>query len=152
MSWKRVQTLILLLFTTIYGGVGVASEKRAKFNYMIHCQGCHLHDGSGLEGEVPSLQGYVSNFLRVAGGREFLVRVPGSANSPFSDTELAELLNWMVLTFDAKHLPESFKSYSPKEVGILRKDAFLEVATVRRAMVENIENLDLINTRGGLSD
>ena len=65
---------------------------------MINCQGCHLADGTGKKnGQRAQYErrGY-TNFWAVPGGREFLVQVPGSANAPLNDAELAELLNWML--------------------------------------------------------
>ncbi len=35
---------------------------------MLNCQGCHLGDGSGLPGVVPSMRGIVAGFLDVPGG------------------------------------------------------------------------------------
>ena len=66
---------------------------------MLYCQGCHLSDGAGsLKAEVPKMKDYVGNFLKVPEGREYLVRVPGSANAPIGDEKLANLLNWILLT------------------------------------------------------
>jgi len=41
-------------------------------------------------------------FMRVDGGREYLAQVPGSSQSPLSDQETADLLNWMVKNVDTK--------------------------------------------------
>ena len=54
---------------------GNAADPHA--DYMLHCQGCHGPDGSGARGAVPSFRGEVAKFLRVPGGREYLLRVPG---------------------------------------------------------------------------
>ena len=67
-------------------------KNRAQLNYMLNCQGCHAKDGRGL-GDVPALKGFVGNFLSSNEGRAYLIRVPGSANSPLTDVELAEVVN-----------------------------------------------------------
>ncbi len=46
------------------------NANRARFNYMLNCQGCHSADGSGI-GDIPEMKNFVGNFLRVPGGREF---------------------------------------------------------------------------------
>ena len=69
---------------------GVEDAGRAQINYMLNCQGCHRPDGSGTaDNAVPEMKNFVGNFLKVAGGRAFLVQVPGSANAALDDTQLA---------------------------------------------------------------
>lgn len=103
-------------------------------NYMTECQGCHLPDGSGMAGRVPSMKGEVQHFLAVPGGREFLVRVPGAANSKLSDADLAALLNWLVPRFGG--MPQtSFAPYTPQEVATYRAQRLIDVSATRRALV-----------------
>ena len=72
---------------------GVDNADRARVNYMLNCQGCHGPDGAGTEdGVVPVMKNFVGHFLQTQAGREFLVRVPGSANAALSHGELAEVL------------------------------------------------------------
>ena len=47
---------------------------------------------------MPELQGKVGFFLNTAEGRSYLVRLPNIAFSTLSDAELAEMLNYMVVT------------------------------------------------------
>jgi mono/diheme cytochrome c family protein len=108
---------------------------RAQSNYMLNCQGCHLADGSGLPGSVPSMQNFVGSFLKVPGGRDFLVQVPGSANSPLSDAALAELLNWILTTMSAEQLGREFEFYTQQEVAKTRQNVLVDVAEVRSTLV-----------------
>jgi mono/diheme cytochrome c family protein len=108
---------------------------RAQSNYMLNCQGCHLADGSGLPGSVPSMRNFVGSFLKVPGGRDFLVQVPGSANSPLSDADLAELLNWILTTMSAEQLNREFEFYTQEEVEQTRQKVLVDVAEVRSDLV-----------------
>ena len=65
------------------------NAQRARVDYMLNCQGCHLPDGDSA-GDVPRMKDFVGNFLKVPGGREFLVQVPGSANAALDDARLAD--------------------------------------------------------------
>ncbi|MGH7291646.1 MAG: c-type cytochrome, partial [Myxococcota bacterium] len=65
-------------------------HRSPEVNYMLHCQGCHRPDGSGVPGAVPDLRDEVARFLATDDGRAFLIRVPGVANAPLSDRELGE--------------------------------------------------------------
>ena len=143
MSVSSVKTALLIFALFSQAAVVAAdssiNEKRAKSNYMLNCQGCHLADGSGLPGSVPSMQGFVGRFLEVPGGREFLVQVPGSANSPLSDAELAELLNWILTTMSFEQLGDPFELYTPGEVAQLRKLTLVDVATQRERLVSQMQ-------------
>lgn len=110
--------------------------------YMLGCQGCHLEDGRGFpQRGVPALNGFVGNFLKVPGGREYLVRVPGAAQSELSDERLADVLNWMLRTFSPAQLPAGFMPYTAPEVGRLRKSPLVEVAPVRAELLRRLETV-----------
>ncbi len=104
-------------------------------DYLLHCQGCHLPDGSGKPGAVPSLVDSMGRFLEVPGGREFLVRVPGSAQAALDDAALAELLNWMIRRFGPTRVAADFEAYAAPEVGRLRREPLTDVAATRRALL-----------------
>ena len=87
-----------------------------RVNYMLHCMGCHMMDGSGAPGAVPSLRGRMASFLQVDAGRAYLIQVPGTAQSPLNDAEVAEVVNWMLEEFTIGPLPADFQPYSEEEV------------------------------------
>src|SRR6202042_2326071 len=81
-------------------------------NYQLHCMGCHLADGSGQPGRVPSIRRSLVLFSASPQGRDFVVRVPGVAQSPLSNEDTAALLNWMVRTLSDLKVPPGFQDYS----------------------------------------
>lgn len=111
-------------------------------DYMLHCQGCHGPDGSGLRGGVPSFRGQVAKFLRVDGGREYLVRVPGTSQSELDDARTAALLNWLLSTFSPDELPPDFVPYGAAEIARLRRPPLLHVEETRRNLLLAIRALD----------
>ena len=113
-----------------------ASAYGPETNYVLHCQGCHLADGSETPGKVPPLAGSLGQFLRVAGGREFLARVPGVANAALGDAELAALLNWTLTHFDAAALPAQLMPYDAAEIGRLRAEPLVDVTAERRKLLD----------------
>lgn len=122
---------------------GVENAARARVNYMLNCQGCHGPEGQGMvDGTVPNLGGYLARYLHVEGGREFLVQVPGSANAGISPAALAEVLNWMLGTMDASHLPSDFVPYAADEVEVLRSRPLRDVATVRASLLARLADLN----------
>ena len=91
-------TFLLAALVFVFNLFSEANAESAHFNYILHCQGCHLVNGGGTSGKIPALIG-VGRFLSVEGGREFLVRVPGVSGSLVNDAELAEVLNWILYEF-----------------------------------------------------
>lgn len=112
---------------------------QARLNYMLNCQGCHAVDGRGLN-DIPTMADFVGKFLAVDGGRAYLVRVPGSANAPLSDAELAEVLNWILITMSYAHLPEPFVPYTPSEVHTFRQQPLTDAAAKRQQLLTLLEN------------
>lgn len=111
----------------------------AQADYMLNCQGCHLPEGEGYPARgVPALKGHVGKFLLVEGGREFLVQVPGSAMSDLSNQQLADVLNWILVSFNSAGLPKNFTPYSAEEVTQLRQSPLLEVTKTRSTLIDRI--------------
>ena len=105
-------------------------------NYAIHCQGCHLADGSATPEKVPALAGSVARFLHAPGGRAYLVRVPGVANAPLSDAELAALLDWTLVRFDAASIPRDHAPYTAEEVARWRREPLVDVSEERARLLD----------------
>ena len=137
---RPLLTLLLMLPLACFADAAPEIDhSRAQSNYMLNCQGCHLADGSGLPGSVPSMRGFVGSFLSVPGGRDFLVQVPGSANAPLSDAELAELLNWILTTMSGQQLASGFEYYTGTEVGKMREHTLVNVAEVRAKLIARMQ-------------
>lgn len=100
---------------------GVSNPDRARIDYQLKCQGCHRPNGDGNGFTTPPLNNEVARFLHVAGGREFLVQVPGVAMVDLNDARLAELMNWTLYRFDAGHIPADFKPFTAEEIAELRR-------------------------------
>lgn len=113
----------------------------SQINYILHCQGCHLPDGAATEGKVPALKNEVGKFLHVAGGREFLIRVPGTSQSALTDPEVADVLNWILKNFSPAELPGDFIPYSSQEIARLRRPPLANVSAVRSALMAEILTL-----------
>ena len=136
---KQVARLPVLALLAALGAASPSRAESPEILYMLQCRGCHLPDGAGTPGVVPPLAGQVGRFLTVPGGREFLVRVPGSAQSPLSDAELAEVLNWIVRRFGPDEVARSFAPYTAEEVAHVRRPPLTDVDSVRRALLAEIE-------------
>jgi len=110
----------------------------AALNYTLNCSGCHMADGSGAVGIVPSFRGHVARYLAIPEGRDYLAQVPGSAQSLLSSRNLAEVLNWMVQTYDPEHLPADFVPYQEQEVARLRREPNSAPSAVRTRVLAQL--------------
>jgi mono/diheme cytochrome c family protein len=125
-------------------GLAVPAGADPALDYMLNCQGCHRADGAGTPGGVPALAGHVARFLSVAGGREYLVRVPGVSQSVLDDERLAALLDWLLARFDAPHLPADFRTYAPAEVAALRRHPLTDVERTREQLLGGANRADAL--------
>ena len=119
------------------------NRQRAHYNYQMFCQGCHTPDGVGANA-VPRMKDHVGYFLGTREGREYLVRVPGSATSALDDEQLAEVLNWIILEFAGDSADENYERYTPLEVAQLRQRPLNEVEQYRAQLLVEIASA---NTR-----
>ena len=110
---------------------------RAKFNYQMLCQGCHTPDGTGGK-SVPKIKGFIGYFLQKESAREYLVKVPGSANSSLNDAQLAEVLNWMIIEFGGDSVPKNMQYFTTNEVATLREQPLFEVVEYREMLIKQL--------------
>ncbi|HUA90641.1 MAG TPA: cytochrome c, partial [Steroidobacteraceae bacterium] len=68
-------------------------------DYMLYCMGCHGDQAQGVPGKIPPLAGALPRYMRTPEGRNYVLRVPGAANSVLSDAQLAAVLNWLATTY-----------------------------------------------------
>lgn len=92
----------------------------ARVNYLLHCGGCHRVDGRGLPPEVPTLVGSIGPLAGTAEGRDYLARVPGAAQAPISDAELAAVLNWILEAYNADTVPVNYQPLTAEEISASR--------------------------------
>jgi len=121
----------------IVWGVSAHAET-PQVDYLLQCQGCHRADGSGTPNSVPPLRDFVGRFLTVPGGREYLIRVPGSAQSPLDDAELAAVLNWMIEQFGPAEISAAFTPFSAEEVTRLRRPPLTDVESARSDLLSRM--------------
>jgi hypothetical protein len=107
----------------------------AKVNYQLNCMGCHLPDGSGQRDRVPSVRQSLLLFSTISEGREFVIRVPGVAQSALTNEETAALLNWMARNLSDQPLPVGFVDYTAEEVRASRSKPLVQVARLRGELV-----------------
>lgn len=148
--------MLLLNFLTVHSSMssadtfstvsGVNDEQRTRYNWVMHCQGCHRKDGTGSEGGAPNMVGVVATFLHTKEGRDFLGRVPGVAFASLPENEVANLLNWLVHEFDKGHLPKTFNPYTADEVKRLRLKPLVSQASNERNKI-----MQMIRTKGALT-
>ena len=102
------------------------AQADTRTDYLLHCGGCHLPDGSGAPDDVPSLRDDLGRIITVAQGREYLVRVPGASQALLNDAELAAVINWVLTEFNSTTLAENFHPLTAAEVAGARGDVLMD--------------------------
>ena len=134
---RSLLPLVLWPLLAAAAGAYEINEQRAQFNYRMFCQGCHTPDGVGAM-TVPRMKDHVGYFLQTPRGREYLVRVPGSATSALDNDELAEVLNWILVEFAGDSLATDYRAYTPEEVARVRSEPLNEVEAYRMQLLAEI--------------
>lgn len=114
----------------------VARTSSVRSQFVLHCVGCHGVDASGsVVGNVPDMR-QLGRFLRVDGGRAFVIKVPGVMGSGLSDQQVADVTNWVLATLAADSVPPAHTPYTAEEVQRARAAPLLDVAATRAQLVE----------------
>lgn len=124
----------MLLGTWVFSSAAAADPKA---NYLLHCRGCHLADGRGVPPEVPTLINVIGRLVAIEGGREYVVRVPGVAQTSLSDKDLAEVLNYVMVELNAATLPANFKPFTAAEIATYRPLALADPARHRAKLLSS---------------
>ena len=103
-------------------------------DYLLYCMGCHGAQAQGVPGKVPPLAASLALFMRSADGRNYLLRVPGAANSALSDTQLAAVLNWLAESYGAPGEPRP-APFTVDEVTEVRHTPLADVQARRREVI-----------------
>ena len=116
-----------------------AAQASPQQDYMLYCMGCHGGQAEGVPGKVPPLAHALGRYMRTPAGRNYILRVPGAANSVLSDAQLAAVLNWLARTFDGDELDESHAAlFTAAEVAGLRHSPLPSVLATRSAVVRDL--------------
>jgi mono/diheme cytochrome c family protein len=121
-----------------FGPMSAALAYQPRVNFQLQCMGCHHADGAGEEGRVPSVRRTLVPFSGLAEGRDFVMRVPGVAQAPLSDADIAALLNWMVRNLSDVPVPATFVDYTADEVGRARHRPLAAVRDTRATLLGRI--------------
>jgi hypothetical protein len=80
----------------------------------------------------------------VPGGREYLVEVPGVAASALSNAEIAEVLNWLLVTFNKAEMLPGFKPYTAAEIARYRPHQLIRITETRDDLVKRLKAKGII--------
>src|ERR1700741_1296738 len=100
-------------------------------DYTLYCMGCHGAQAQGVPGKIPPLAGSVSLFMRSAEGGDYILRVPGAANSALPDAQLTAVLNWLAESYGAPGAPRPVP-FTVDEVARVRHTPLADVQARRR--------------------
>jgi cytochrome c553 len=115
-------------------GTAVAGPQQ---DYMLYCMGCHGASAQGVAGRVPPLAGALARFMRTSAGRNYVLRVPGAANSVLSDAQLAAVLNWLAERYRLAADPAP-RPFSRGEVSGARRTPLADVQARRQVVLHDL--------------
>lgn len=126
---RPILAAVLLVFAMQFAAPSADADP--KVDYLLHCSGCHMPDGSGLASVVPTLHEVIGRMVAEPAGRAYIVRVPGVSQAPIDNKKLAEVINWMLLEFSSETLPNDFKPFTVREVARARSQQLADPLKLR---------------------
>lgn len=124
-----VRSLAFALLAMHTGGVAADAHTQ----YLLHCGGCHGLEGRGAPPVVPTLRDEPGRIMQVPGGRDYLIRVPGVAQSGLSNSDLADVVNYVLTEFNATTTGNA-APFTEQEIARYRAE-LLENPQLRRAEI-----------------
>lgn len=91
------------------------------------------------------MNGFVGFFTHLPEGRAFLVQIPGVAQAPLDNAEVAEVLNWILLNFSLEQPPEDFEPCTPEEVGEYRGQRLRETTKTREHLLARLKSTRVLS-------
>lgn len=146
MSGSPVSRRVFTALSCMAAGVFAVASAQAspQQDYILYCMGCHGPQAEGVPGKVPPLAHALGRYMRTAAGRNYILRVPGAANSVLSDAQLAAVLNWLAQTFDGDELDQSHAAlFTTAEVTSLRHSPLPSVLATRSVVVRDLASSGL---------
>ena len=126
--------LPLALVAMALAALPVSSAASPAQDYMLYCMGCHGPDARGVPGKVPALAGSLGRFMRTPQGRDYVLRVPGAANSVLADAQLTAVLNWLAAR-DTAAGEARVAPFTEAEVARVRHNPLANVLATRHEVV-----------------
>ena len=117
-----------------FGFLALPAKADPRADYLLHCGGCHLPDGSGAPPDVPKLTDTLGRIVQSQEGRDYVVRVPGATQTPLTDQQLADVMNWVLKTFNADTLSPDFEPLTGEEVKAARKRVLADPLKLRQEL------------------
>jgi cytochrome c553 len=131
---RRIGTRLLAALAATFF-VCTPAHASPQQDYILYCMGCHGAQAEGVPGKVPPLAHALGRYMRTPEGRNYILRVPGAANSVLSDAQLAAVLNWLAQTFDGDELKSEVPLFTAAEVTSQRHLPLTSVLATRREVV-----------------
>ena len=138
-QWTHIGKYLVGTTATTLLGFSAIARANPQQDYVLYCMGCHGPQAEGVPGKVPPLAHALGRYMRTPAGRNYILRVPGAANSVLSDARLAEVLNWLAQTFDGDELSAGVPLFTPAEVTGTRHSPLSSVLATRREVVRALE-------------
>jgi len=149
---------ILFVAVLMAGMSSLAFAGNGQAVYNQFCAGCHMANGQGAAGTFPPLASWVGNFVKKDDGRALLthivafgmqgqISVKGKTYNGFmppfaqlSNDQVADLLNFILTTWNKDLLPKGFKPLTATEVAKYRAKALTaaDVAKERNALAAKL--------------
>ncbi len=130
---------LVFLLALVFVTAAQANDRTAETNYVLRCVGCHDTDGTGLPAAgIPNFVDEVGVFAGLHEGRAYLLHVPGVIGSSLSDSETADVLNYIMTKWAGPSLPSDYVPFTSEEVQTLKTEGVGNPVKYRRVVAAKL--------------
>ena len=139
MSRRNLLLCAMLALAPAFAIADDQDERRARYDYLLHCSGCHDRDGSGHPTKgIPDFREQIGYFTVLPEGRAMLMQIPGLLSSGLPDDRAAAVTTWLVRQFAGASLPADFQPYTTEEARRYRETRPADIAGTRARIYKQI--------------
>ncbi|MDG6774448.1 cytochrome c [Thiomicrorhabdus sp. ZW0627] len=140
----KYRNLIVGMLFLLASGEALAVKYSPETNYALRCSGCHGPAGIGTEkGGIPNFQDFVGSFSTLESGRKYLMNVPGVVGSNLSNSEISEVMNYVMKKWGGESLPKTYQPFTEEEVNKLKQYDVGDVVAYRRKVAKELKEQGL---------
>lgn len=142
MQWIK-RSLTAATFALPFVVSANVAAQSPEYNYLLHCGGCHIEDGSGMPPHVPDLRVDMPFFASFTEGRAYIARVPGVVQSPMTDEQLTQVLNMILDRFTPAG--SNLQPYTAEEVRLYQQEVLLDPQKLRDQLTALRSDISMVN-------
>lgn len=143
---RNIAVLVACVFASAASTpMTLAADRAARYHFLLRCSGCHGVEGEGVRtGGIPEFHNFVGAFAGDDAGRTYVLHVPGVKGANLNDTDIAAVMNYVMMTWGGTSIRGTFVPFTAEEVRQRRAVRITDVVAMRRVIVQRLTSQGIV--------